>query len=173
VAAVPLQPLVEAGARVTVVAPDVRPELDQADVTLVRRAFAPDDLDGAWLVVAAATPEVNRAVRTAADARRVFVNAVDHPETCSAYAGGVLTRGGVTIAVSSGGEAPALAGLLREALEAVLPEDLDRWLDEARAQRKKWRADGVPMAARRPLLLEALNRLYAERAARAATEAAR
>jgi siroheme synthase-like protein len=165
--------LVEAGARVTVVAPDVRPELDQADVTLVRRAFAPDDLDGAWLVVAAATPEVNRAVRAAADARRVFVNAVDHPETCSAYAGGVLTRGGVTIAVSSGGEAPALAGLLREALEAVLPEDLDRWLDEARAQRKKWRADGVPMAARRPLLLEALNRLYAERAARAATEAAR
>jgi siroheme synthase (precorrin-2 oxidase/ferrochelatase) len=81
----------------------------------------------------------------------------------------------VTIAVSSGGEAPALAGLLREALEAVLPEDLDRWLDEARAQRTKWRAEGVPMGARRPLLLEALNRLYAERADRAerAREAAR
>jgi len=168
--------LIEAGARLTVVAPEVRPELEALDVTLVRRAFEPGDLDGAWLVVAAAPAEVNRAVRAAAEARGVFVNAVDHPETCSAYAGGVLTRGGVTIAVSSGGEAPALAGMLREALEAVLPEDLDRWLEQARAERKKWRAEGVPMAARRPLLLEALNRLYAERADRAepaATEAAR
>ena len=83
----------------------------------MRRAFRPADLDGAWLVVAAAPPEVNREVRAAAEQRGVFVNAVDNPETCSAYAGGVLTRGGVTVAVSSNGEAPALAGLLREALE--------------------------------------------------------
>jgi sulfate adenylyltransferase len=163
VAAGKVVPLLEAGAEVTVVAPEVRPELERPDVTLVRRAFRPSDLDGAWLVVAAAPPEVNREVRAAADQRGVFVNAIDHPETCSAYAGGVLTRGGVTVAVSSSGEAPALAGLLREALEAVLPEDLDRWLAEARLQRTKWRAEGVPMARRRPLLLEALNQLYAAR----------
>ena len=152
------------GAAVTVVAPDIRQELERADLTLVRRAFRASDVDGAWLVVAAAPPEVNRAVRAAADDRGVFVNAIDHPETCSAYAGGVLTRGGITVAVSSNGEAPALAGLLREALEAVLPDDLERWLVEARIQRQKWRAEGVPLPKRRPLLLQALNQLYAERA---------
>lgn len=164
VAAGKVTSLLETGAQVTVVAPEIRPELERSDLTLVRRAFRPSDLDGAWLVVAAAPPEVNRAVRAAAEQRGVFVNAIDHPETCSAYAGGVLTRGGVTVAISSSGEAPALAGLLREALEAVLPEDLERWLVEARAQRKKWRADGVPLKMRRPLLLQALNELYAETA---------
>lgn len=102
-------------------------------------------------------------MKAAADERSVFVNAIDHPDTCSAYAGGVLERGGVTVAVSSNGEAPALAGLLREALEAVLPDDLETWLAEARVQRKRWRAEGVPMKKRRPLLLQALNELYAER----------
>ena len=162
VAASKIKSVLDTGAQVTVIAPEVVPELERADLTLVRRAFRPADLDGAWLAVAAAPPEVNREVRAAAEQRGVFVNAVDNPETCSAYAGGVLTRGGVTVAVSSNGEAPALAGLLREALESVLPEDLERWLVEARAQRKKWRAEGVPMKKRRPLLLQALNELYAE-----------
>lgn len=162
VAASKVKSLLDAGAQVTVVAPEIRPELERTEITLVRRAFRASDLDGAWLVVAAAPPEVNRQVRAAAEQRGVFVNAIDHPETCSAYAGGVLTRGGVTVAVSSNGEAPALAGLLREALETVLPDDLERWLVEARAQRKKWRAEGVPMPKRRPLLLQALNELYAE-----------
>ncbi|HEV7501941.1 MAG TPA: NAD(P)-dependent oxidoreductase, partial [Vicinamibacteria bacterium] len=163
VAASKVKTLLDAGARVTVVAPEIHPDLERPEIKVVRRAFQPSDVDGAWLVVAAAPPEVNRAVRAAGDERGVFVNAIDHPETCSAYAGGVLTRGGVTVAVSSNGEAPALAGLLREALEVVLPEDLERWLVEARAQRTKWRAEGVPMPKRRPLLLQALNQLYAER----------
>jgi sulfate adenylyltransferase len=162
VAASKVKSLLEAGAEVTVVAPDVRPELEGPGVTVARRVFHPSDLDGAWLVVAAAPPEVNRQVRAAAEQRGVFVNAVDHPDTCSAYAGGVLTRGGVTVAVSSNGEAPALAGLLREALEAVLPDDVETWLAEAKKQRRHWREKGVPMPKRRPLLLEALNRLYTE-----------
>lgn len=153
--------LLRAGARVTVVAPEVRPELDRPELTIVRRAFQPSDLDAAWLAIAAAPPQVNRAVREAADERGVFVNAIDDPETASAFAGGVLTRGGVTLAVSSHGHAPALSGLLREALDAVLPDDIDRWLDEARSQRSRWREAGVPIAERRPLLLQALNRLYA------------
>jgi siroheme synthase (precorrin-2 oxidase/ferrochelatase) len=51
--------------------------------TNVCREFAPADLDGAWLVVAAATPEVNRAVAQAAEDRRLFVNAVDDPEVAT------------------------------------------------------------------------------------------
>jgi siroheme synthase-like protein len=72
----------------------------------------------------------------------------------------VLRRGGVSVALSTEGQAPALAALLRQALDDVLPEDLGQWTQEAQQQRARWKADGVPMAARRPLLLEALNRLY-------------
>jgi uroporphyrin-III C-methyltransferase/precorrin-2 dehydrogenase/sirohydrochlorin ferrochelatase len=166
VAAAKLAGLREAGARVTVVAPRIAPELRQPGTTLVERAFQPGDLDGAWYAVAAATAEVNRAVVAAAEDRHLFVNAVDDPAAATAYAGGVVRRGAVTLAISTGGEAPALAGLLREALEALLPEDLDRWLATARALRAGWREAGVPVDERRPLLLAALNRLYDERASK-------
>ena len=42
----------------------------------------------------------------------------------------------------------------------MLPENLEMWTAEAERQRAEWRAAGVPMAERRPLLLQALNRLY-------------
>jgi uroporphyrin-III C-methyltransferase / precorrin-2 dehydrogenase / sirohydrochlorin ferrochelatase len=164
VAASKINALLAAGADVTVVAPEMRPEIERASVTRWRRQFTPDDLVGIWLVVAAATPSVNREVATAADSRGVFVNAVDDPPNASAYLGGVVRRGGVTLAISTEGHAPALAGLLREALDAVLPPDLDRWMAEARAIRPRWLARGVPMAERRPQLLRALNALYSRRA---------
>jgi uroporphyrin-III C-methyltransferase/precorrin-2 dehydrogenase/sirohydrochlorin ferrochelatase len=110
--------------------------------------------------VAAASPEVNREVAVAAGERRIFVNAVDDPANASAFLSGVVRRQGVTIAISTSGDAPALAALLREALDAVLPDDLGAWLEASRVQRAIWRREGVPMDERRPLLLEALNRLY-------------
>ena len=132
-----------------------------ADVRVVAPArFQPSDLDGVWLVIAAAPPEVNRAVAAAAEARQVFVNAADDPPNASAYLGGVVYRSGVTIAISTGGEAPALAGLLREGIEALLPDDLERWTACAQEQRRAWKADGVPMVERRPKLAEALRELY-------------
>lgn len=165
VAAGKLRALLDAEAAVTVVAPQVVDAIAAAPVEILRREFRPEDLNGTWYVVAAAPPEVNRAVSAAAHARGIFVNAVDDVENASAYAGAVLNRAGVTIALSTDGEAPALAGLLREALEAVLPEDLEAWMTCARDTRRRWLAEGVPMAERRPLLLEALQQLYASRVA--------
>ncbi|HSZ83994.1 MAG TPA: uroporphyrinogen-III C-methyltransferase, partial [Polyangia bacterium] len=159
--------LLDAGARVTVVAPDATTEVNElaaaGALVLHARAFVDADLEGAWLVVAAATPEVNRAVAAVAEARRTFVLAVDDPASASAYGAGVVRKGGVTVAVSTDGRAPALAGLLREGLEAVLPDELASWTAEAERVRALWKAAGVPMAERRPMLLDALNRLYAER----------
>ena len=159
-AAVRVRQLGAAGARITVVAPDVRGEIAGVAATVHRRRFRPDDLDGAWLAVAAATPEVNRAVAEAAEARRILVNAVDDPGHATAYTGGVVRRGGATIAISTEGRAPALAGLLREAIEALLPRDLGRWTEAAEDARAAWKRDGVPLATRRPLLLRTLNALY-------------
>ena len=106
--------------------------------------------------------QVNRQVLAAAERRRVFVNAVDDPAHASAYAGSVVRRAGVTIAFSTDGRAPALAGLLREALDAWLPADLDAWMAASDEARREWKRDGVPMEERRPMLLETLNRLYEE-----------
>jgi uroporphyrin-III C-methyltransferase/precorrin-2 dehydrogenase/sirohydrochlorin ferrochelatase len=165
VAAGKLPALFECGAEVTVVAPEVREEIDASRARVLRRGFEPADLDGAWLVVAAAPPEVNAAVAAAAEGRHVFVNAVDDADRASAYTGGVLRRGGVTLAVSTEGRAPALAGLLREALEAVLPEEIEEWVRAAQALRSAQRSGKVPIKERRPQLLEALNELYAARVA--------
>jgi uroporphyrin-III C-methyltransferase/precorrin-2 dehydrogenase/sirohydrochlorin ferrochelatase len=160
-AAVRVRQLADAGARVTVVAPEVRDDAARAAAVVLRRPFHPADLDGAWFAVAAATPEVNREVARAAEDRRVLVNAVDDPETATAYTGGVVRRGDVTVAISTAGRAPALAGLLREAIDAVLPRDLVRWVAAGEAERPFWKRDRVPLATRRPLLLRTLNALYA------------
>jgi siroheme synthase-like protein len=156
VAAGKLDGLLAAGARPTVVAPDVVTACHRDGVDVVERAFVDSDLDGVRFVVAAATPEVNRAVAVAATARNLFVNAVDDTASASAYLGGVIRRGDVTVAISTGGSAPALAGLLREALDAALPEELDAWLEVARAYRANWKRNSTPIALRRAHLLDAL-----------------
>lgn len=168
VAASKLASLQEAGAAIHVVAPEICPAIRHAGVAdLAVRAFEPDDLADAWLVVAAATPAVNREVAREAAARRVFVNAVDDPDNASVYLGGVVRRSGVTFAISTDGAAPALAGLLREALDAVLPHEavLQTWIESARHLRPHWQSAHVPMVERRPQLLAALNALYADRRA--------
>ena len=160
VAASKLDALCRAGADVLVIAPAVHPSVPRPGVRIETRAFAPDDLDGAWFVVAAATPEVNADVAREAERRHVFVNAVDDPGNASAYLGGVVRRSDVTIAISTSGAAPALAGVLREAIDALLPADLDRWSACARELRRDWKRDGVPMTERRPQLIDALKGLY-------------
>lgn len=160
VAAAKLDRLLAAGAQVTVVAPRISPALERDGVALQRRPFRPEDLDGVWWVVAAAPPEVNRQVQAAAEPKQLFVNAVDDPAHATAYLGSIVRRDGVTMAISTNGRAPALAGLLREALDAWLPQDLGRWMAAADAARREWKEGGVPMDRRRPMLLETLNRLY-------------
>jgi uroporphyrin-III C-methyltransferase/precorrin-2 dehydrogenase/sirohydrochlorin ferrochelatase len=163
VAAGKLGALLDAGARVTVVAPSMVDEIAGAPVSIAKRRFVPKDLNGVWFVVAAATPEVNSEVAYCAAQRGIFVNAVDDVRNATAYLGGVLRRDGVTIAVSTDGAAPALAGLLREGLDAILPDDLDAWMTCAIDTRRSWLAERVPMGARRPLLLDALVKLYGAR----------
>lgn len=164
VAASKLDALIAAGAIITVVAPEVVPEIRRR-ATVIERAFVEQDLADVQWVVAAATPEVNREVAAAAAARGLFVNAVDDTAVASAYLGGVVRRGPVEIAISTNGLAPALAGLLREALEALLPDDLDKWITVAQQARREWKLEKIPMPERRPLLLRALDRIYSGKSA--------
>jgi siroheme synthase-like protein len=109
VAASKLDGLLAAGARVTVVAPQVVPAIRDR-VTVIEQPFRPEHLAGARWVVAAATLAVNREVAEAAAARGLFVNAVDDPGVATAYLGGVVRRGPGEVALETGGQAPAPAG---------------------------------------------------------------
>jgi siroheme synthase-like protein len=151
--------LVDAKARVRVVAPDASDTVKGlAAARAVRwdaRPFEPSDVLGAWLVVAATDDAgAQRAVADAASAEHTFVVAVDDKANASAYGAATLRRGAVSIAISTSGESPALARLIREVLEHALPEA--EWIDAARALRDRWRADGTPFESRFAELVKAL-----------------
>src|SRR5262249_35229588 len=165
VAAAKLAGLRGTGAEIVLVAPAIgvpaRAEVagHGKGVTVFERPFAERDLDGAWLVVSAAPPEVNRQVAAAAEARRLFVIAVDDPAAASAYGAGTLRRGGVTVAISTDGQAPALAGLLREGVEAGLPPHPGGRGAGGEGPRAAWRAAGGALGGRRAPVPEAPDRL--------------
>ena len=148
----------EAEARVRVVAPWISPELQVLStqvgdrLELVQKEFAPEHLEGVHFVIAATNdPAVQREVARLADARGLFVNAIDDLPNASAYAASLLRRPPFTVALSSAGAAPALTRLMREVLESVLPSD--RWVAQARYLRGEWRRRGTPMTDRFPALL--------------------
>jgi precorrin-2 dehydrogenase len=116
--------LLTAGAAVTVVAPQVTPALTALDITLIRRGYRTEDLEGAFLVVAAtSTTSVNRRVFRDAEARTLLCNVVDVPELCSFILPAVHRHEPIAIAVSTGGASPALAQHLRDRIaEVVRPE---------------------------------------------------
>lgn len=133
----------KAGARVTVVSPELAPALvalrDAGEIAHVPRAWQPADLDGDWALVMVATDDgaVNRQVREAAHARRLWVNAADDPANCDFILPAVVRRGRITLAASTAGASPALARRLREELEAYLTEDMPALADllaEVRAE---------------------------------------
>jgi siroheme synthase-like protein len=143
--------LVDAKARVRVVAPEASESVKAlAAARAIRweaREFEERDAEGAWLIVAATSDAaVQGRVADAAEGHRTFVVAVDDKKNASAYGGAVVRRGAVAIAISTSGESPALARLLREVIEHALPEK--EWIDSARALRDRWRADGTPFESR-------------------------
>lgn len=113
--------LLDCGAAVTVVAPQIVPELAGLDVALVRRGYRESDLEGRFLVVAAtSTPSVNRRVYRGAEARALLCNVVDVPELCSFILPAVHRQDPIAVAVSTGGASPALAQRLREEVARVV-----------------------------------------------------
>lgn len=113
--------LVEAGASVTVVAPQATAEFDQAPVRLLLRRFRASDVRGRILVFAATDdPAVNRRVALAARRHSVLVNVADSREECAFLAPARVRRGDLQVAVSTSGRSPRLAVALRRQIERLL-----------------------------------------------------
>ncbi|MCD0503710.1 NAD(P)-dependent oxidoreductase [Bordetella petrii] len=114
--------LYSAGARLRIVAPRVLPALQPLATELHQRPYTNADLDGIALAVAATNLRpLNAAVSAQAQSRGIPVNVVDAPDLCSVVFPAVVDRSPLTIAVSSGGQAPVLARLVRARLETWLP----------------------------------------------------
>ena len=146
--------LLGAQAQVTVNAPVLTPQLRRW-VSEGRIAHRPDAfkegwLERIWLVVAATSDrETNALVATLAGLRRIFVNVVDDATLSSFHVPAVVDRAPLMIAISSGGEAPMLARLLRERLETLIDHSLGALTTLAARLRSRIRARLPDMAARR------------------------
>jgi precorrin-2 dehydrogenase / sirohydrochlorin ferrochelatase len=113
--------LVEAGAKVTVVAPDMLPDFDALPVRQIRRPFRAADLIGAVLVFAATYDrQVNHRIGIAAKGKTIFANIADSAEECDFIVPARLERGEVQIAISTGGKSPRISADLRRKLEDLL-----------------------------------------------------
>ena len=131
--------LLSSGAVVTVVAPDATPSIQKlaADGKVVwhRREFAPADLEGMALVVAAVPKDVARSIYDEARIRGVLVNSVDDPDNCDFYYPAVVNRGDLQIAISTAGHSPSLAQRIRIELEQQFGPEYAQWVEQLGAVR--------------------------------------
>ena len=146
--------LLDAGARLTVVAPELDPELAElaanGSIEWLAGEFASEQLAGKWLVVAATDRrEVNALVYQSANQARIFANVVDDPKRSSFIMPSIIDRSPLMVAISSGGKAPVLARLLREKLEALLPQHLGAVATFAGSLRDRVKARFASMGERR------------------------
>lgn len=146
--------LLDAGAQLTVVAPELDPELAElaanGSIEWLDAEFAPAQLTGKWLVVAATDlREVNALVYQSANQARIFANVVDDPKRSSFIMPSIIDRSPLMVAISSGGKAPVLARLLREKLEAMLPQHLGAVAAFAGSLRDRVKARFATMGERR------------------------
>lgn len=139
--------LLEAGARVTLVAPATSAEVDELAagglLAVQSRPYRPPEAASYRLVVAATgRPDVDTRVWADAEAAGVWVNAADDPERCSFYLPAVARRGPVSVAVATDGTSPALASWLRDRLASGLPDGVEALAELVAEERRVMKASG-------------------------------
>jgi precorrin-2 dehydrogenase / sirohydrochlorin ferrochelatase len=162
--------LLDTGARVHVVALEASDAVHKwaraGKITLELRAFVPEDLDGAFLVVVAtASGVLNEAVYQEAQRVGVLCNVVDVPERCDFYYPAVVRRGDLQIAVSTSGQSPFLAQKIRQQIERQFGPGYEQWVAELGATRKRVLASDLDPQRKRALLQSLASREAFEAAA--------
>src|SRR5579872_135438 len=156
--------LLKTGIRLRVVAPRAHEEIrrlaTEGKLEWIERSFQDSDLDGNFIVIAATdVPAVNAAAYRGAVERGIPCNSVDDIPNCDFFFGSVVNRGDLQIAVSTAGESPAFAQLLRREIDEQLPADLGPWLAKVGALRREVLATH-PRSEERKLLLHQLARRH-------------
>lgn len=170
--------LLRAGARLTVVAPEIGPAMtvleNNGDIVHAQRAFSAEDLRGQVLVIAATDDEaLNRRVSELAHDSALPVNVVDQANLCSFIMPSIVDRSPVIIAVSTGGASPVLARLVRARLETIIPAAFGQLASVAREFREQVKQRFKSADRRRRFWENVLDGPVAEMIFAGRTEAAR
>lgn len=165
-------------AKVTVIAPDLTPHLDEfvqeKQITYLARSYQPGDLTGAFMVICATDQaEVNHQVWQEATANRQLVNVVDDTPRCNFIAPSILRKGDLTIAISTSGKAPALAVRLKERFQRELGPEYERFLELAGELREPLARHIPDFETRKALWYELMDSEILDVLARGDEEAAR
>ena len=152
--------LVDYGAIVTLVSPEVTPGLTElmknGKIVWLERAYLPKDLKGAFLVIAATSEKaVNRSIAEDARAQGRLVNVADQPDLCSFILPSVIRRGRLTVTISTNGASPALSRALRFKGETVFGPEYEEFCDLLAGLREKVLAN-VPNEKERREIFRAL-----------------
>ncbi len=134
---------------IKLVAPAISDEIRQLSrlyhLQLIERPYEAADLQDMDIVVAALNdPAVSAQVYQDARAARKWVNVADKPALCDFYLGSVVQKGSIKIAISTNGKSPTIAKRLKEAIAAMLPDELENVLDKLGQIRLK--LNGQPFA---------------------------
>jgi precorrin-2 dehydrogenase/sirohydrochlorin ferrochelatase len=157
------QRLLEAGAKVIVVAPTLHDILKDmaASAKVVHRGrhFRDSDLDSAILVLnmVRGDRDFSRALFAKAREKRVLLWSVDQPEASTAMMPAVVVCGHLRVAISTSGVAPALSGFMKEDLEKIFGEEFAAFVDWLGQLREQTKASEPDFEKRRALLREALD----------------
>ena len=129
--------LLQARAEVVVISPEIKSEIESVAAEVRRRPYEDGDLEGACLAFAATdSREVNAAVAYEARERGIFVNVADKPSEGNFALPSTLRRGGLQVAVSTGGASPTLARSVRQELEAKFGPEWAGLIEELRRNRR-------------------------------------
>jgi precorrin-2 dehydrogenase / sirohydrochlorin ferrochelatase len=129
-----IQVMIPSRARITVVSPEVIPEIEsistQGAISLKKRKFRSEDLDGATVVIVATNDSgLNKEISVEAAERRILCNVVDKPELCSAIFPAIVSRGSLQIAISTGGASPSLASSIKSEISELFGDEYALALD--------------------------------------------
>lgn len=158
-----IQGLLAERASVKVVAPEATAQIRQwASAGMIewqQREFQSADLEGKFLIiVATSSRDVNTRVYKEAHAKGILCNAVDDPPNCDFYYGAVVRRGNLQIAISTGGQSPALAQRIRQELEQQFGSEYESWVAELGKQREELAAAELDPEVRKRILHELASR---------------
>lgn len=147
--------LIDHGAVVRLVSPEVTPELARmvADGTIADhrpRAYRPEDLEGCFLVIAATNLDpINRMVWQDAEARNMVCNVVDVPPLCNFIVPSIVRRGELALAISTGGASPVVAKHIRRELDEAYGPEWEHLVSLMRELRDELKARYLDMPSRR------------------------
>ncbi|MBM4065315.1 MAG: bifunctional precorrin-2 dehydrogenase/sirohydrochlorin ferrochelatase [Planctomycetes bacterium] len=146
--------LKDAGARVTVVSPEFCPEMEkETGIERIRQKYEEEFLNGVLVVVASTDDEeVNKKIYYDAVKMGILVNVVDRPEFCSFIVPATISRGDLSISISTGGASPALARNIRESLEKQFGDEYGEFAKLLSETRRKVLSEVSDESIRRDIL---------------------